>query len=465
MSDEESYLKRFKKWGRIMGFSNTELTPELAALLGGAMGTQLDKKSVVMAGRDYRRDSRMLKRSFSGGLLGAGIELIDLHAVPTSVLQFSVRKFGADAGLMATRSHNLAGMVSIKLFDSNGIEYPVAKVEEIIKIAEQKQLRRVSSQEVGWINLADPIKIYESALAGYFADAKEPLINAGLRVVIDCACGPSALIMPDLLSEFGCSLITLNAHRPRNPAFLPNPESLVRLRETVVATHSDLGIALDAEARHAVMIDSQGRIRTAEETASVSLHSRYDPDPNLTVVAGVTVHPSVYHGLNKNIIFSKHGEPGSLARAVLENRAIYGFNDTGLFVYPLFSPGSDGMVAALTVLAQLAKQNIKSTELYRNHQIFPQRIAEVTLREEEMLHFFTKTLNNPPEDYSAIDTYIGIKLISKNNAWLHYYLGTNNHTLNIEVFDPQAREEVQTEYIQFARTLVEDFKNQLEKKL
>ncbi len=445
-----------------MGFSNTELTPELAARLGGAMGTQLDKKSVVMVGRDYRRDSRMLKRSFSGGLLSAGIELIDLHAVPTSILQFSVRKFGADAGVMITRSHNLAGMVSIKVFDSTGIEYPTSKVEEIIKIAESKNFRRVSSQEVGWISLADPMKIYDRALAGFFADAEEPMKNANLRVVIDCACGPSALIMPDLLSEFGCSVITLNAHRPRNPAFLPNPESLIRLRETVVATHSDLGIALDAEARHAVLVDSQGRIRTAEETASVSLHSRYYPDPNLTVVVGETVHPSVYHDLNKNIIFSGHGEPGGLARAVLDHRAIYGFNDTGLFISPLFSPGSDGMVASMTVLSQLAREGIKSTELYRKHQIYPQRIAEVTLREEEMLHFFTETLNNPPDNYIAIDTYIGIKLISKAKKWIHYYLGNNRHTLNIEVFDPEGKEDIQTDLIQFARILVEKYKTIIE---
>ncbi|MHA2247295.1 MAG: hypothetical protein ACXADY_20280, partial [Candidatus Hodarchaeales archaeon] len=74
-----------------MDFSNTVLTPELASLLGGAMGTFLDPKSVVMVGRDYRRDSRMLKRSFSGGLMASGMELIDLHAIPTNILQFSIR--------------------------------------------------------------------------------------------------------------------------------------------------------------------------------------------------------------------------------------------------------------------------------------------------------------------------------------------------------------------------------------
>jgi len=55
----------FAKRGRITAFSNKELTPELAALLGNALGTYLDSKAVVMVGRDYRRDTRMLKRSFS----------------------------------------------------------------------------------------------------------------------------------------------------------------------------------------------------------------------------------------------------------------------------------------------------------------------------------------------------------------------------------------------------------------
>ncbi|MHA1941500.1 MAG: hypothetical protein ACXACP_01000 [Candidatus Hodarchaeales archaeon] len=453
ITNEES----FSKWGRITAFSNKVLTPELAALLGSGLGTYLDKNAVVMVGRDYRRDSRMLKRSFSGGLLASGIELIDLHGVPTSVLQFSVRRFGADAGVMITRSHNLAGMVSIKLFDSTGIEYQSNQVREIVRIAKSGELRRVSASEVGWISLADAMKIYDRAVAGFFAPDMKIMKEAKLQVVVDCACGPTASLMPDLLNEFGCEVITLNAHRPRNPQFLPNPESLVRLRETVRAVGADLGIALDAEARHAVIIDSQGRIRTAEETASVNLHSRHDPNSNATVVVGSTVNPSVYHDLNKNIIFSGHGEPGGLGRAVLQHRAIYGFNDTGLFVLPVFSPGSDAIVASFTVLTQMAKTGSKSTDLYRNHQIYSQRKAEVTYPVINMLNFFKTILNNPPEDFMAIDTFVGIKLITKDGQWIHLHLGLEENTLQIEVFDPKENAEKQSELIEFARKIVKNF--------
>ncbi|MFX0014952.1 MAG: hypothetical protein ACFFB2_07515 [Promethearchaeota archaeon] len=456
VTDKVSYLK----WGRIMAFSNTELTPELAALLGGAMGTTLEPKSVVMVGRDYRRDSRMLKRAFSGGLMGSGVELIDLRAVPTSVLQFSVRRFGADAGVMVTRSHNLAGMVSIKLFDSTGIEFQRKETEKVIENAINREIRRTSSTEVGWISVTDAMKIYDRALAGFFSENKITMKEAKLRVVIDCACGPTSLIMPDLLSEFGCEVITLNAHRPRNPLFLPNPESLFRLKETVRAIGADLGIALDAEARHAIIVDSQGRIRTAEETASVNLHSRYDPDPHATVVVGTTVHPSVFSDLKKNILFSGHGEPGLLARKVFDHRAIYGFNDTGLFVLPIFSPGSDGIVASLTVLTQMAREQIKSTDLYRTHQIFPQRKAEVTFPINRMLDFFTSTLNNPPPGYHTIDTFVGIKLFTELNEWIHFHLSTEVNTLQIEIFDPKLNSEKQGELMEFARNLVDQYLTQ-----
>ncbi|MHA1972105.1 MAG: hypothetical protein ACTSW1_03860 [Candidatus Hodarchaeales archaeon] len=447
----------YSRWGRIMAFSNVTLTAELSALLGGAMGSVLNPRSVVMVGRDYRRDSRMLKRSFTGGLMSAGIEVIDLHAIPTSVLQFSVRRFGADAGVMFTRSHNLAGMVSIKFFDSTGVEFERKKTEKIVQLAESKKIRRVGSQQVGWISVADAMTVYDRSLAGFFADSKDIISKMNMRVVVDCACGPASLIMPDLLNELGCEVITLNAHRPRNPMFLPNPESLVRLSETVKATGAALGIALDAEGRHAVIVDSQGRIRSAEETASVNLHSRYDPNPNATVVVGSSVHPSVFQGLNKNIIYVEHGEPGGLARAVLEHRAIYGFNDTGLYVLPVFSPGSDGLVASLTVLRQMAYEKVASTDLYRKHQIFSQRRAEITFPIKSMLKFFRTVLNNPPEEYIAIDTFIGIKLINKNKEWIHFHLKTQENTLHIEIFDPKSNQDRQSELIDFARTLTEEY--------
>ncbi len=450
-------VKSYVRWGRITAYTNEELTAELSARLGGALGTYLSPKSIVMIGRDYRRDSRALKRAFSGGLMASGQELIDLRAIPTSVLQFSVRRFGADAGVMFTRSHNLAGMVSIKFFDSTGIEFSSKNTQRIVDIAEKGKILRVTPSEVGWISVADAMTIYTSALSGFFSAQKDSLKKSVFRVVVDCACGPASFILPDLLSEFGCEIVTLNAHRPRNPLFFPNPESLSRLSETVRTIGADLGIALDAEARHVIIIDNKGKIRAAEETAAVNLNSRYEPNPDATVVIGVTVNPSVYQKLNKKIIFSKAGEPGGSSRLIFEHRAIFGFNDTGLFFFPQWSPGSDAIVASLIVLAQMAKEGIKSTELYNRFKLQTQKTIKKHFPLNQMFNFFKEILNNPPEGYNAVDTYIGIKLIKDDKEWIHFYLETENDSIGIEVHEPQNNPEIQKEMISFADNLVQNF--------
>jgi phosphomannomutase len=126
-------------------------------------------------------------------------------------------------------------------------------------------------------------------------------------------------------------------------------------------------------------------------------------------------------------------------------------------VLPIFSPGSDAICAAFTVLTHMAKTGLKSTDLYRNHQIYAQRTAEVTFPIEKMFNFFKTVLNDPPESYIAIDTFIGIKLITKDNEWIHLHLGSEGDTLQIEVFDPAESVEKQAQMIEFARNLANDY--------
>ncbi|MFW9855715.1 MAG: hypothetical protein ACFFFG_11670 [Candidatus Thorarchaeota archaeon] len=457
MSPESSskHLDRpYFRWGRIMGFSNKVLTVEVASLLGGAMGTILDLDSIVLIARDYRRDSRALKRGFSGGLMASGTEVIDLRATPTSVLQFSIRRFGADAGVMFTRSHNLAGMVSIRLFDYTGIEFNSQTTRKIIDLAENRDIKWVNPSNVGWLSVADAMTIYGRAVAGFFGENKKDLESAQLKVVIDCGCGPASYILPDLMSELGCEVITLNAHRPRNPLFLPNPQSLFRLKETVRATGADLGVALDAEARHAVFVDSSGKTRTAEETALIILNSRYKSNPQATVVIGDTVHPLAYRKLPNKKVFVGHEEPGEAARAVLEHRAIYGFNDTGLNIRPVFSPGSDAIVTTLSIMTELAQSSLRSTQLFDNYEIPYQKKTSIALPLNKMLSFFRTVLNQPPDGFICVDTFLGIKLITPTREWIHLSLGDGDDMLQVEVYDPNDNINRKNDLLDLARILV-----------
>ena len=101
----------------------------------------------------------------------------------------------------------------------------------------------------------------------------------------------------------------------------------------------------------------------------------------------------------------------------------------------------------------MATPGLKSTDLYRNHQIYAQRTAEVTFPLTRMFNFFKTVLNDPPDEYIAIDTFVGIKLITEENQWIHLHLGAEDDTLQIEVFDPNESVDKQGELIDFARNL------------
>ena len=90
----EKWKKSLFEGSMIKGLTNIELTPEFMAKLGCAFGSTLPKGSYVLAGRDANRSSRMLKRSFLGGILSTGVNVRDLKMMPLPVMRYKLKTFG-----------------------------------------------------------------------------------------------------------------------------------------------------------------------------------------------------------------------------------------------------------------------------------------------------------------------------------------------------------------------------------
>jgi len=103
--------------GRILGKSNVDLTPEAVCVLGAVHGTYMENNGIIVIGRDYRRDSRMLKRAFTSGAMSTGIDILDLHVAPLPLVQFCIRRFGASGGVYITSGHLRYEDLSIRIFN------------------------------------------------------------------------------------------------------------------------------------------------------------------------------------------------------------------------------------------------------------------------------------------------------------------------------------------------------------
>src|SRR5690606_24319838 len=93
----------------IRGLVENQITPELAQLIGQAIGSEaLDQgETNIVVARDGRTHSEALTQDLVRGILRTGCNVINVGVVPTPLMYFSTFHFDdTSSGVMVTASHN-----------------------------------------------------------------------------------------------------------------------------------------------------------------------------------------------------------------------------------------------------------------------------------------------------------------------------------------------------------------------
>lgn len=103
----------------VRGIANEELTPDLAYSLGRAGAyilTEGTHKPKILVGMDTRISGHMLESALVAGILSVGAEAVCVGVIPTPAVAYLTRKYGADAGVVISASHNPVEYNGIKIF-------------------------------------------------------------------------------------------------------------------------------------------------------------------------------------------------------------------------------------------------------------------------------------------------------------------------------------------------------------
>lgn len=366
------------------GVANSELTCELAMKIGRAAAMVLSdeqrSRPRVLIGMDTRISSDMLEASIAAGLCSVGADVLTLGVLPTPAVAFLVQKYGYDAGIMISASHNPCEYNGIKIFKSDGYKLPdeiEEKIESIILDGTIVPDVKIGG-EVGRIRTSDMPKFdyIEHLLETVDADF------SGMRIALDCANGSASFTAPELFTDLGVDFEVLSA--------VPNGININRgcgsthmeqLQRFVKANHFDVGFAFDGDADRLLAVDENGEIVDGDKIVAIAAASLKKRGllKNNTAVVTVMSNLGFHEFCKKNDINVEVTTVGDryVLENMLKNDYCIGGEQSGHVIFHDFATTGDGQLTAIQLLQVLKLSGKTLSELASEIEIFPQTMVNV----------------------------------------------------------------------------------------
>jgi phosphoglucosamine mutase len=369
--------------------------------LGRSLGVVLGKTArplKAVLGEDTRESSSWISEEVASGLRSAGVEVSYAGVITTPGVAFLTRRHGFAAGIMVSASHNPFTDNGIKVLSSSGTKLSEATELEIEKVLSQVD---GSDQETSRHQLQPDASLFEDYLDQLQSLAPARAGSPPLRLVIDCAHGASAHVIPALLKRLNLEARILN-DRPdgRNINLKCGSLHPEEMAEETKSRAADLGVAFDGDADRAIFATRDGRIADGDHVLfAVAPHLRKGG-----LLKGAGVVGTLMTNLGLELALEQRGI--TLRRTpvgdkyVLEEMLRSGINlggePSGHIIFSDISLAGDGIVTMLEVLRLMSETGVPFGELVSGLKQFPQLIRNVRVREK-------RPLDSIPEIAGAIE--------------------------------------------------------------
>jgi len=350
----------------IRGVVNQDLTPELVLRVAAAVGTFF-RGGKILVGHDGRTSSPMFAQAVVGGLLSAGCTVYFAGMAPTPTLQYAVKHYRMDGGVIVTASHNPPEYNGVKVLGGEGIE--LSRKEEAIveEILFKEKAYRADWDEIGEVKaIPNIVDVYLESVKRH-VDV-EAIRRRRFRVVVDPGNGVAGLTVPRLLREMGCQVISINSNVdgtfPSRPPE-PKPENLGELASVVRAVQADVGVAYDGDGDRAIFVDEKGQVHWGDQTFALVERHFLEENPGEIIVTPVSssrLIEDVARAYGGRVIWTKVGSI-HVSYKMRELGARLGGEENGGILYAPHQPVRDGAMATALMLEILAKEGKSLSEM------------------------------------------------------------------------------------------------------
>jgi phosphoglucosamine mutase len=354
------------------GVANLEpMTGATVMRLGMAIAARLrqpGRHTRIAIGKDTRLSGYMFESALAAGIVAMGADVWLTGPLPTPGIAFITASMRCDAGVVISASHNPFEDNGIKVFARDGYKLPDGVEAEIEALMSSNELDglRAAPADVGYSR-----KI-EDARGRYVVYCKATfpteLTLDGLHVVVDGAHGAAYRVGPAVFEELGAKVTAIHTKpdgkniNARAGALYPQT-----MCETVRHHDANIGIALDGDADRVVLCDEHGTVVDGDAVMALCATRMLKEN----TLAKQTLVATVMSNIGLEVALRRAG--GTLVRTqvgdryVVEEMRRHGYNlggeQSGHLVFLDHATTGDGIVAALRVLAIMAREGVPLSEL------------------------------------------------------------------------------------------------------
>ena len=381
----------------IRGTFPDQLDEKTAYKVGRALVAYL-KPDTVAVGRDMRLSSPALWEGLTRAIAEGGANVIDIDLVSTDCLYFTVGKYGYDAGVMITASHNPPEYNGFKMCKKDAVplsgELGINQIKELVLKNDFP-----SPQKLGKVKKRNVQDAYVQHLLSFVN--KERI--KPFKVVIDAGNGMAGKIIPKLFSHLPCKVIPmffeLDGSFPHHLASPIEPENIAPLRQRVLEEKADLGAAFDGDADRMFLVDEGANPLGGDMVTALVAKNLLRKEKGATILYNLICSkavPQVIESERGKAVRTRVGH--ALIKPLMKkHNAVFGGEHSGHFYFRNNWFADSGLIALLVCLELISEENqplsalVKSIDPYFRSGEINSRVENIGEKLNHIeKHFFPK---------------------------------------------------------------------------
>ena len=359
------------------------MTVDFTMRLASAIASTLTPNGGQVAiGKDTRISGYMFESALESAFVAYGLKVILLGPLPSPAISHYVRESEANFGVVISASHNSYEYNGIKIINQNG-----EKIEQLLENTIESRLNENPvTKTANMIGKAyrstDSRDKYKELLRKVFNGDTQPL--NGLKIVVDTSNGAAYKIAPQVLLELGAEVIPIacspNGYNINKNCGSTYPETI---KNTVQATNSDLGIALDGDADRVLLVDDQGQLLDGDQILYILTTANIDNSSfNSKVVGTVMSNLGLEKSLKKKNIELLRSDVGdkNVYKMMQSSGSIIGGETSGHIINLEYLPTGDGLLTALIIIKESLDKKSPISELTKELTLVNQHNINIDLQ-------------------------------------------------------------------------------------